>query len=161
MSLAELGNQVASIFLGGWDKTLETLIIIMLLDYMTGVASAFKSKAVSSSIGYKGLVKKATVFIVIILAAQIDKMIDAENHVFRNCTALSFSINEALSILENVGKSGVKLPAFIRTSLLRLKQQAENDINNSMEKEDPPSSNSSDKKADDSASACEDSHTAP
>ncbi len=158
MSLAEIGHQMASIFLGGWDKTLETLIVIMLLDYMAGVVSAFRSKAVSSSIGYKGLVKKATIFIVIILAAQIDKMIDVENHVFRNCTALSFSINEALSILENIGESGIKLPEFIRASLLRLKQQAESEMDSSTGPHDKRSK-SSRKEADDSASAHEDSHT--
>lgn len=157
MSLEKLGNQVANIFLGGWDRTLETLIVIMLLDYMTGVSSAFKNKVVSSSVGYKGLVKKATVFIVIILAAQIDKMINAENHVFRNCTALSFSINESLSILENVGKSGIKLPAFVRSSLLRLKQQTEDKMENAAE---IPGTTlkPSNEKADDSASAHNDSN---
>ncbi len=158
MSLEELGSQIANIFLGGWDRTLETLIIIMLLDYMTGVSSAFKNKVVSSSVGYKGLVKKATIFIVIILAAQIDKMINTENHVFRNCTALSFSINESLSILENVGKSGIKLPAFVRTSLLRLKQQAEDKMENAAGLPDT-TLQPSNKKADDSASAHNDSNT--
>lgn len=158
MSLEKLGNQVANIFLGGWDRTLETLIVIMLLDYMTGVSSAFKNKVVSSSVGYKGLIKKATIFIVIILAAQIDKMINAENHVFRNCTALSFSINESLSILENVGKSGIKLPAFVRASLLRLKQQNEDKMENAAGLPGTPLKPSN-KKADDSASAHNDSNT--
>ena len=47
-----------STLLGGWDMILEILLIVMALDYITGVVSAFKQKSVSSNKGYMGLVKK-------------------------------------------------------------------------------------------------------
>lgn len=34
-----------STLLGGWDMILEILLIVMALDYITGVVSAFKQKA--------------------------------------------------------------------------------------------------------------------
>ena len=67
---------------------LEILLIVMALDYITGVVSAFKQKSVSSNKGYMGLVKKGGIFVIIILAAQMDRMTGNDNHIFRNCTAL-------------------------------------------------------------------------
>lgn len=113
---------VSEILLGSWDAALEILLVIMALDYVTGVGAAFKTKSVSSSIGYTGLLKKASIFIIVILAAQMDKMIGSSNNLFRNGTALSFSINDALSILENVGRLGIKLPSFLRAAFVRLQQ---------------------------------------
>ena len=42
---------------------------------------------------------------------------------FRTCTALFFAFNEALSIVENVGKVGVKIPDFLRRMLTKLKDE--------------------------------------
>lgn len=88
-----------STLIGGWDMILEILLIVMTLDYITGVVSAFKQKTVSSNKGYMGLVKKGGIFVIIILAAQMDRMTGNDNHIFRNCTALFFVANDALSVL--------------------------------------------------------------
>ena len=80
-----------STLLGGWDNALEILLIVMTLDYITGLASAFKKKVISSSIGYNGLVKKASIFIIVILAAQMDRMVSDGSHLFRNGTAFSMT----------------------------------------------------------------------
>ena len=118
-------EETAALFIGGWDMSLQILLVVIGLDYLTGVACAFKNKAVSSSIGYKGLVKKAMIFIIVILAAQMDRMVGIDNHLFRNCTAYFFTVNDALSILENAGKMGMKLPAFLKAALVKLQQQTE------------------------------------
>ena len=118
-------KKTADILIGGWDMSLQILLIVIGLDYLMGLANAFKNKEVSSNIGYKGLIKKATIFIVVILAAQIDRMIGIDNHLFRNCTAFFFTVNEALSILENAGKMGMKLPTFLKSALVNLQKQTE------------------------------------
>ena len=115
-----------STLIGGWDMILEILLIVMTLDYITGVVSAFKQKTVSSNEGYMGLVKKGGIFVIIILAAQMDRMTGNDNHIFRNCTALFFVANDALSVLENVGELGIELPAFLRSALIKLREVHEN-----------------------------------
>ena len=115
-----------STLIGGWDMILEILLIVMTLDYITGVVSAFKQKTVSSNKGYMGLVKKGCIFVIIILAAQMDRMTGNDNHIFRNCTALFFVANDALSVLENVGELGIELPAFLRSALIKLREVHEN-----------------------------------
>lgn len=123
--IMNFGKWTIDTLIGSWDSSVEILLIVMALDYLTGVAGAFKTKTLSSSAGYKGLVKKATIFIIVILAAQIDKMLNVNNDLFRNCTAIFFIVNDSLSILENAGKMGMKLPSFLKTALIKLQNQTE------------------------------------
>lgn len=120
-SIEHFKNLIIGSFLDGWDNALEILLIIMALDYVTGLASAFKKKAVSSSVGYTGLIKKASIFIIVILAAQMDRMVGDGSHLFRNGTAFFFSANDAISVLENIGQIGIKMPSFLRKALINLK----------------------------------------
>lgn len=125
MVINNIGEAVLHVLVGGWDMSLEILLIIMVLDYITGVIRAFRSKSVNSSTGYKGLIKKSTILIIIILAAQVDRMLGTDNHIFRNCTALSFTVNDALSILENIGMMGVRFPKFLMVALEKLQERIE------------------------------------
>lgn len=125
-AITAIGTGLITTLLGGWDMALEILLIIISLDYLTGVMSAFKTKTVSSSEGYLGLIKKASIFVIIILAAQLDKMTGNTIQLFRNCTAFFFIANDALSILENVGEIGVKLPVFLHNALIKLRDTNNN-----------------------------------
>lgn len=125
MTFKDVTDVLLHIVIGGWDMSLEILLIVMVLDYLTGVAGAFRNKTVNSSIGYKGLLKKSTILIVIVLAAQVDRMLGTDNHVFRNCTALSFTVNDALSVMENVGRMGIRFPKFLVAALEKLQHQIE------------------------------------
>lgn len=130
--LSNTGSELLRALLDGWDMSLEILLIVMSLDYITGLVSAFKNKRVSSSAGYAGLLKKATIFIIVILAAQLDRVIGNSNHIFRNCTALSFTINDGLSILENAGQIGMKLPSFLSSAFIKLQQQNDGHANSQL-----------------------------
>lgn len=121
--LGAAGTAIVTTLLGGWDRALEILMIIIVLDYLTGVASAFKSKTVSSSVGFNGLLKKASIFLIVILAAQIDRITGNTANIFRTCTAFFFIANDALSVIENVGELGVKLPAFLKNALIKLRDE--------------------------------------
>ena len=44
-------------FLGGLDVALKTLLVFILLDYITGVCEAITKKKLNSIIGAKGIVK--------------------------------------------------------------------------------------------------------
>lgn len=123
--LTAAGTALVTALLGGWDKALEILLIVMALDYLTGVASAFKTKTVSSSEGFMGLLKKASIFLIVILAAQIDRVTGNGSSLFRNCTAFFFVANDALSILENVGELGVALPGSLKNALVKLRDASD------------------------------------
>lgn len=122
-ALTGIGMGFVTVLLGGWDTALEILLVCMALDYLTGVAAAFKTKTLKSSTGYEGLVRKATIFLVVILAAQIDRLTGNPSGMFRSMTAMFFCANEALSVVENVGELGIPLPSFITKALMKLKDQ--------------------------------------
>ena len=122
-SITAVGAGIVSTLLGGWDKSLEILLIFIVLDYLTGMGAAFKTKTLKSSIGYEGLLKKGTIFLVVILATQLDRMTGNATAVFRTSTAFFFVANEGLSMLENVAEMGVKLPKFLTSSLAKLSQK--------------------------------------
>lgn len=124
-TLTAIGAGVASTLLGGWDKSLEILLIFIIMDYITGVGAAFKTKTLKSSVGFEGLMKKGAIFLIVILAAQLDRITGNTAGVFRTATAFFFIANEGLSIVENVGEMGVKLPGFIAGALTKLKDENE------------------------------------
>ena len=126
-TLAAIGAGIASTLLGGWDKSLEILLIFIIMDYVTGVGAAFRTKTLKSSVGFEGLMKKGTIFLIVILAAQLDRITGNAAGVFRTATAFFFIANEGLSIVENVGEMGIKLPAFITGALTKLRDGQDSD----------------------------------
>ena len=113
---------VVSALIGGWDLALETLAIIMALDYVTGllVAGVFhkspKSEggALDSKAAFKGLVKKALIVIIVVAFHQADKL--TGKSFFRDGACWAFFIAELISVVENVGLV-YPLPTFIMKAL--------------------------------------------
>jgi toxin secretion/phage lysis holin len=113
---------IISAVIGGWDLALETLAIIMLLDYCTGliVAGVFhkspKSEggALESKAAFKGLCKKALIVVIVVAFHQADRL--TGKSFFRDGACWAFFIAEMISILENVGLI-FPLPAFITKCL--------------------------------------------
>lgn len=125
--LAGIGSVFAE-WLGGWDIFLKTLIIFMLVDYITGIAVAFvfhksdktKSGGASSRECYKGIVKKMCILALVGVSVSVDNL-TGSNYI-RSATIFFFLGNEGLSILENIGLMGMKYPAFIRKALEVIKE---------------------------------------
>lgn len=114
--------------IGGWDKVMEILVIFIVADYLTGVGVGIKEKRLNSEIGSKGLLKKAAIFIVIILAAQLDRIVDNPVNLFRTAAGLFYIANEGISITENIGNLGAPLPAFIIKALEQLKGKNDEEV---------------------------------
>lgn len=114
---AVIGGLVALV--GGWDKGMQTLVVFIVLDVGTGVARAILQKDLSSKESYKGGLKKLLILVVVAVATQVDRY--AETNLARNGAIAFYCGSEALSILENVAKSGVKIPPFLEKILKALR----------------------------------------
>ena len=108
--------------MGGWDATMKVLTVCMALDYITGVLSAIKEKKLSSSVGFWGLLRKGVIFLVVMLAAQLDAALGQEA-VCRTAAILFYIANEAVSMTENAAKLGVPVPGKILDVLEQLKSK--------------------------------------
>lgn len=108
--------------MGGWDAAMKVLTVCMALDYITGVLSAIKEKKLSSSVGFWGLLRKGVIFLVVMLAAQLDVALGQEA-VCRTAAILFYIANEAVSMTENAAKLGVPVPGKILDVLEQLKKE--------------------------------------
>lgn len=116
---AAVGGALAWLF-GAWDPLIMVLLAVMVLDYITGVADAAVAGTLSSAVGFKGLLKKIFILILVALAALLDRLVPATNGAVRSAVCMFYIANEGLSILENAGTLGLPLPEALRGALQKL-----------------------------------------
>ena len=110
-----VGAAIASLF-GGWTGAMTTLVILMLIDYVTGiiVAGVFHASpkssggALSSAVGFKGICRKFVILLIVVVACRVDLLMDT--NIIRDATCIGFCANELVSITENAGLMGIPLP---------------------------------------------------
>jgi len=107
--------------LGSWDTALCVLIIFMVLDYSTGLLRAYVNKEVSSDVGLKGIARKAVIFVVLIVAVMLDRLLNTGTWVFRTLVCYFYICNEGISLLENCAGLGVPIPERLKDALVQLK----------------------------------------
>ena len=107
--------------LGGWDAPLRLLVAAMTLDYLSGVLAAVREKKLSSAVGFHGLARKLTVFLIIALAASLDAL-TGSTPTCRSAAVLFYTVNEAVSLTENAARLGVPLPAKLKEILEQLRE---------------------------------------
>ena len=108
-------------WLGGWDVLLKTIVFLAVLDYITGCIKAIYNKQLSSEIGFKGLLKKIVMFIVIAVGYEIQLLIGGSVPL-REVIIMFYVANEALSILENAAEF-VLVPDKLKSVLLQLRDK--------------------------------------
>ncbi len=106
---------------GGFDMLIKAMFILVMLDYITGIIKAAYLKSLSSYIGFKGILKKVTIFIVIALSVVIQRLIGA-TIALREIVIMFFICNEALSLLENAAVL-VPVPDTLKDILLQLREK--------------------------------------
>ena len=107
------------------------LIIAMIIDYVTGMMSAWLNAELSSKKGIKGIVKKISYLALVAVAMIVDWLIccglqqinvDIKYTVFfAVLVAVWLIINELISVLENLSRMGVPIPNFLKKMIDRLK----------------------------------------
>ena len=123
-----VGGFIAELF-GGWNSDITTLVIFMIVDYITGliVAAVFKRSrktdtgALSSKVGFVGLCKKGVMMLIVLIAHRLDLMIGTEY--IRTATVIGFCCSELVSIIENAGLMGIPLPEVIIKAIDILKNK--------------------------------------
>ena len=133
--LAALGGAIASFFTG-LPPIIWILLAVMTLDYVTGIICGFMGKSpktenggLSSSEAFKGLLKKALILLVVLLAALLDKAVSMGTGItfeaVAGATALWFIASEGFSIVENAASMGIPIPKILLQALEIVKQKGE------------------------------------
>ena len=108
-------------FLGGWDMLLKSIVILVILDYITGLLKSIYNKKLSSNTGFRGLIKKIIIFIVIATAYVIQGVLESVIPL-REITIVFFICNEAISLLENASEF-VPIPEKLKEVLIQLRKE--------------------------------------
>jgi len=120
MIFATIGGFVGYL-MGGIDTLINTLIIFVVIDYITGVVGAWFTKSLSSVIGFKGIIRKIMMFTLVAVAVQLDLVLGS-NDALRSATIFFLLANEGISILENLAKMDIGIPPIIKKTLEKMKE---------------------------------------
>lgn len=119
------GGAAAAYLFGGWDQSMAILPFFVVADYITGfIAGAVEGK-LNSEVGFKGIFKKVLIFAVVAIAHQIDIFTGSDSQMIMSATVAFYIWNELLSILENVGRTGLPLPDVLLRAVEVLRGKGE------------------------------------
>jgi toxin secretion/phage lysis holin len=111
--------------LGGLDNLVAAFAIFMACDYVTGLLAGAKDKKVSSKRAFRGLGKKVGMITFVIVANQLDIIVGNKDGFLRDAMLMFLIGTEGISIVENLGKLGIKIPPFIVKALEQLSDKGE------------------------------------
>ena len=107
-------------FVGGWDGMLIALVVLMALDYITGVMCAIADHKLSSSVGFKGICKKVFILMLVGVANIVDVHVVGSGSALRAAVICFYLSNEGVSILENAGHIVLPIPEKLKVVLEQL-----------------------------------------
>ena len=112
--------------LGGWDGFLICLTAFVIIDYLTGVLAAAQQGKLASSQGFKGILRKIMIFLVVGMGHLLDQsLLGGSGEPLRSAMIFFYLSNEGLSIIENLGQLGVPIPRRLRRLVAELGDEDE------------------------------------
>ena len=107
--------------LGGWDVLTHAIVVLVIVDYLTGVGKAFTNKEVSSAVGFRELFKKILIFVVIAVSVEMQKIIGDGIHL-REIVIMFYIANEGISLIENVSEF-IPLPQKMKDIFIQIREK--------------------------------------
>ena len=122
-------------YLGGWDFALQTLVMFIVIDYVTGMYVAgilhkspkTKSGGLSSEKGFHGIIKKVMLLVFVAIMYRLDLFFNIDY--LRNGTIVAYCVNELISIIENAGLMGVYVPDIVKRGIDLLNREVDDNEN--------------------------------
>jgi toxin secretion/phage lysis holin len=113
------------------------LIVLMIIDLVVGFlisaiwqkSSKTDSGKLSSSVMFKGIVKKFFTLVIVVISFQLDKLLVM--NVIRHIVIIAFIVEEILSITENIAITGIKIPVIITKALDVLEKEVKSSVSSS------------------------------
>lgn len=110
-------------FLGDLDIFIYSLVVFVICDYISGIIRAGFERKLSSKIGFKGILKKIMIFIIVGIANICDKNLIKNQAMIRSSIIFFYIANEGLSILENALAMDLPIPKKLKILLEQFKEE--------------------------------------
>ena len=117
----------ATYLFGDLTEALGILVAMVVIDYVTGLIRGYITKTLSSSTGFRGLLRKVMILFGVILGHMLDVLLK-QGDIFKTLFIYLFCANEGLSIVENLTQCGVPIPNQIIDALEKLKNTTNTNI---------------------------------
>ena len=131
--LGVLGSFAAGFF-GGWDASIKALLLFMVIDFVLGLVCAWTKKSNKSEGGgleshacWVGLCRKFATLLLVMISVQLDTVLGVSY--IRDAVCIAFMVNELISIVENAGLMGIKLPKSLISAIDILQKKSEHEDN--------------------------------
>lgn len=141
------GGSVLMSWLGILAIPVFLLVGCNVIDYITGLfAAKYRTEVISSYKGIRGIIKKVCMWLLVLIGAWLDILINYAVHtagieltlpfIVATIVAVWLVVNEMISILENMIDIGVDIPPFLLPIVKYIKKQAEEKANIVEDEED-------------------------
>ena len=99
---------------------MTALIVMMTLDYVTGVMCAVADKKLSSAVWFKGICRKVLILMLVGIAHLVDTLVVGSGSGLRGAVICYYLSNEGVSIFENAAHLGLPVSEKLKAVLLSL-----------------------------------------
>ncbi|KJE27370.1 toxin secretion/phage lysis holin family protein [Geobacillus kaustophilus] len=123
MVAVSLFGSFLSLFVGSVDSFVLILLALVIVDYLTGIAASAVEGKLSSQVGFRGIIRKLLIFVLVAASHLVDLAIGWNMHVIRDAIIFFYIANEFISIVENAGRAGVPIPSVLRKAIELLKDE--------------------------------------
>ncbi len=106
---------------GGLDVLLSVLIICVTIDYITGIFAAIYTKTLNSQVGFRGILKKVVILLLVALGSLMGQALGEES--IRDIVIGFYIANEGISIIENAGRMEIPICKGFTKFLEQLKEK--------------------------------------
>jgi toxin secretion/phage lysis holin len=118
-----LAGSAVSFLVGGVDSLVIILLCFVAVDYATGIIASAMEGKLSSQVGFRGIVRKLLIFVLVAVSHLLDTVIGWDNHLIRDTIIFFYIANEFISIVENAGRVGVPIPTVLRKAIELFKDE--------------------------------------
>lgn len=124
-SISTIVLTIIGYLFGEIDGLMYALLTVIIIDYITGTICAIVNKKLCSKIGFRGILKKINILIIVSVSQIIDVSILSDSGILRSSVIAFYIINESISILENSSNIGIPLPKKLKSVLSQLKDDTD------------------------------------
>lgn len=121
-TIIALVGTMATYLWGGWDAVLMALVVMVVMDYATGLTASWVCGRLDSDVGRRGIARKLGIFVAVAVANVIDQTGGLGEPILRTVVTWFYIGSEAISVVENLGEIGVPIPDKLRNALARLRE---------------------------------------
>ena len=106
---------------------LYALVVLVVVDYITGGMCAINDKKLSSAVGFKGICRKVLIFTLVGIGNIVDVYVLGQGGVLRTAVIFFYLSNEGVSIMENTAHLGLPIPEKLKDILEQLHERGGNE----------------------------------